>query len=61
LKIDVKFKIRSLFSNTIWKYNKWLDIYLDSLDKEISMDYFFESIKWEQIKTRLHIMEKKKE
>jgi hypothetical protein len=59
LKIDVKFKIRSLFSNTVWKYNKWLDNYLNSLTKEISMKYFFESINWEEIKTFLHLLEKK--
>jgi uncharacterized protein YlaN (UPF0358 family) len=60
LKIDVKFKIRSLFSNTVWNYNKWLDTYLNSLKKEISRDYFFESINWEQTKTLLYIMEKKR-
>lgn len=59
LKIDVKFKIRSLFSNTVWKQNEWLDSYLNSLNKEISMDYFFESINWEQISTLLYIVEKK--
>lgn len=58
LKIDVKFKIRSLFSSTIWKYNKWLDSYLNSLNKEISMDYFFESINWKQIKVLLYMNEK---
>lgn len=58
LKIDVKFKIRSLFSKSVWKYNKWLDSYLNILNKEMSKDHFFESIKWEQIQTLLYIQNK---
>lgn len=59
LKVDVKFKIRSLFSNTVWNYNKWLDDYLNSLHNEISMDHFFESINWDQISTLLYMAEDK--
>ncbi len=58
LKIDVKFKIRSLFSQSAWKYNKWLDNYLNLLNKEISKDNFFKSINWEQIQTLLYIQNK---
>jgi hypothetical protein len=58
LKIDVRFKIRSLFSNTGWNYHKWLDEYLKTLNKQISMNQFFKSINWEQIRTILYIMEK---
>lgn len=58
LKIDVRFKLRSLFSKSVWKYTKWLDKYLNILNKEMSKDKFFESINWEQIQTLLYIQNK---
>ena len=58
LNIDVKFKIKSLFSNNVWKYNKWLDMYVNLLDKDISNDAFFESLNWEQTEAIMYMMEK---
>lgn len=57
--VDIKFKLRSLFSSTSWKYNKWLDYYIDGLDKAISADYFFESINWNQIVALVHVLNNK--
>lgn len=59
LSVGVKFKVRSLFSNSVWKYNKWLDNYLNSLNNEISKDHFFKSINWDQILAILYMVEEK--
>lgn len=55
--IDIKFKWRSLFSITSWKYIKWLDYYVTGLNKEISADYFLESINWNQTCALMHLLE----
>ena len=60
LMVDVKFKIRSLLFYKGWKYYEWLDKYLDTLNQEMSKNYFFKSINWEQIRALLYIMDKDK-
>ena len=56
LKINIKFKLRSLLTSSGWKYYKWLDNLISSLNQEISKDYFFKLLNWEQTGTIIRIL-----
>lgn len=60
LKIDIKFKIQSLFSYNGWNYHKWLDQYLKTLNRNNSMKHFFKSINWNQTRALFYMIEKRK-
>ena len=44
--VDIKFKVRSLFSSKRIKNCAWIDVFLNELDRLISKDYYFEKIGW---------------
>lgn len=49
--VKVSFKISTLLSGMGLEYYHWVDSFLDSLDKNISENYFFDSIGWKQAMT----------
>lgn len=60
LELKINFKIKSLISKDGWKYHLWIEKYIESLRKEISKEYFFNSINWNVIRTLLYTMDYKK-
>jgi len=60
LDLDIKFKFKSFFSSSGWKYYEWLDKYLNELEECISMEYFFKSLNWKNIRALIHTMNVKK-
>lgn len=45
--IKVKFKFRSVFSRDGWQYYKWIDLFLENIEKEFSFDVFLKQISWD--------------
>lgn len=56
LELSIKFKAKSLFTLSGWKYYEWIDKYISYLREEISMEHFLKSINWRQNRALLHAM-----
>jgi hypothetical protein len=45
--IEVRFKLRSVFSRKGWQYYKWIDRFLANLESDFSFDLFLKQISWD--------------
>ncbi len=55
---DIKFKALSLLFRSGWQYHNWLDSFLDSLEKDFSMNEFFCQIDWNAAATIAHVVQR---
>jgi len=55
--IEVKMKIKFIFSKIGWEYYQWIDSFLEEIEKDISQRKFFEVINWESTLTTLKCLE----
>lgn len=53
VEVNVKFKIKSLFSKEKEVYYAWIDSFLDELSSYIGKDDFFARIDWDSVYTML--------
>jgi len=53
VRLEVKFRLRSMISIKSWRFHKWLDVLLDRIDADLSKDRFFRDINWESVETML--------
>lgn len=51
INISVKFQLRAFFSSSGWKFHRWVDSFIDTLDQEASIERFLEKIGWQQALT----------
>lgn len=51
-------KFLSLFSVTGWKYNAWVDSFLNYIDNKMNKDQFFEKIDWGNLQAQLIVFGK---
>ena len=49
--MQISTKLGALFSIIGWQYYHWIDSFLDTIDKALSKDRFFEDINWESALT----------
>lgn len=54
--IQVSMKLGSLLSATGWQYYRWIDSFLDKIEKDLSKDTFFELLNWESAFTILQCL-----
>lgn len=47
VEFEVNFKLLSLLRNSKWDYHAWLDGFLETIDKKMSAEAFFDQIKWD--------------
>jgi hypothetical protein len=47
LQIEVSFKARQLLSGRGWQYYRWIDSFLEGLEKDFHFERFLEDISWE--------------
>lgn len=57
IKVEIKIKLKSLLSKSGWEYYYWIDSFLDMIEKEVSMNYYFKSINWDTVLTIIHCRE----
>jgi hypothetical protein len=53
VEIKIKVKFFALLSDIGWRYYKWIDSFVNELEKSASMKLFFERIQWENVTTIL--------
>ncbi|MCB2361965.1 hypothetical protein [Clostridium estertheticum] len=53
IKLDIKFKFKSLFLPSGWVYYKWVDSLIETMEELISEENFLESINWKTTSTIL--------
>ncbi|QDH72402.1 hypothetical protein [Brevundimonas sp. M20] len=51
ISVSVKYKLRSLFSGKSWQYYRWIDQFMDGIEKDFSFDAFLERIGWDRAVT----------
>ncbi len=47
--IQITVKLRAMLSNAGWEYYRWVDSFLDEIEKNISREAFFNLINWDNI------------
>jgi hypothetical protein len=51
--IQVTVKSRAMLSSSGWNYYRWVDSFLERIEKEVSREAFFNRIQWENVVTLL--------
>jgi hypothetical protein len=47
--IQITVKLRAMLSNAGWEYYRWVDSFLDEIEKNISREAFFNRTNWDNI------------
>jgi hypothetical protein len=55
--IQVSMKLGALLSATGWQYYRWIDSFLDEIEKDLCEESFFELLNWESAFTILQCLE----
>lgn len=56
IKIEIKFKLKSLLYIGNWNHYEWIDLFLDKLTHYLDKDTFFKDINWELSKSIIRCM-----
>lgn len=55
--VQITMKLGALFSGVGWEYYRWVDSFLEEIEKDMSEDAFFKKIDWESAFTVLQCLE----
>jgi len=54
--IQITVKSRAMLSNSGWEYYRWVDSFLERIEKEVSREAFFNRIQWESVVSLLECL-----
>ncbi|WP_029652248.1 hypothetical protein [Marinobacter daepoensis] len=55
---EVEFKLFSSLRKSNWDYHAWLDSYFETIERELSGEYYFRKINWETVTTMIQCGQK---
>lgn len=54
--IQITVKLRAMLSSSGWEYYRWVDSFLEEIEKKVSREAFFERINWDNIAALLRCL-----